>query len=143
HRTCSSDEILIVADSATQAERIRYVLEKDKYRLAVARNAREALARSGLQCPSVVISDMVMPEMEVYEVRRQLKQDERFRNVPVILLTSLSDPVDVVKGLECGADNFIFKPYEERYLVSRVGYILANRHLREIESTRMGVEVYF
>lgn len=137
------DEILIVEDSATQAERLRYILEKNNYRFAVARNGREALARIAAQCPSLVISDIVMPEMDGYELCRRLKQDERSRNLPVILLTSLSDPVDVVKGLECGADNFIFKPYEERYLVSRIGYILANRHLREIEFTRMGVEVFF
>ncbi len=139
----SPDEILIVEDSATQAERLRYILEKHNYRFAVARNGREALARIATQCPSLVVSDIVMPEMDGYELCRQLKQDERFRNLPVILLTSLSDPVDVVKGLECGADNFLFKPYEERYLVSRIGYILANRHLREIEFTRMGVEVFF
>ncbi len=139
----SPDEILIVEDSATQAERLRYILEKNNYRFAVARNGAEALARIAVQCPSLVVSDIVMPEMDGYELCRRLKQEERFRNVPVILLTSLSDPVDVVKGLECGADNFIFKPYEERYLVSRIGYILANRHLREIEFTRMGVEVFF
>jgi signal transduction histidine kinase len=59
------------------------------------------------------------------------------------LLTSLSDPVDVVRGLECGADSFIFKPYDEQYLLARIAYILANRHLRESESTRMGVEIVF
>jgi len=142
-RSTTPDEILIVEDSPTQAERLRYLLEKNNYRLVVARNGREALTQIAVRCPSLVISDIVMPEMDGYELCRRLKQDERSRNLPVILLTSLSDPVDVVKGLECGADNFIFKPYDERYLISRIGYILANRHLREIEFTRMGVEVFF
>jgi PAS domain S-box len=137
------DEILIVEDSPTQAERLRYILEKNRYRFTVARNGREALDRIAVQCPSLVISDIVMPEMDGYELCRHLKQHERFRNLPVILLTSLNDPIDVVRGLECGADNFLFKPYEENYLLSRIGYILANRHLREIEYTRMGLEVFF
>src|SRR5713101_4890816 len=48
-----------------------------------------------------------------------------------------------MRGLECGADNFVFKPYEEQYLLARISYLLANRHLRESESTKMGVEIFF
>lgn len=138
-----SEEILIVEDSLTQAERLKFVLEKGHYQFAVARNGREALAYIAQRPPALIISDIVMPEMDGFQLCRELKQDEKRRTIPVILLTSLSDPVDVVKGLECGADNFIFKPYDERYLLSRVTYILANRHLRETETTRMGVEVFF
>ncbi|MCR6657486.1 MAG: response regulator [Opitutus sp.] len=137
------DQILIVEDSATQAERLKFILENNHYHLTTARNGKEALACIAAQAPSLIISDIVMPEMDGYELCRHLKTDDRWRGIPIILLTSLNDPVDVVKGLECGADNFVFKPYDERYLVSRIGYILANRHLREIETTRMGVEVFF
>lgn len=137
------EEILIVEDSATQTERLKYILEKNRYRFVTARNGREAIDKIAVRAPALVISDVVMPEMDGYELCRHLKQDTALKNVPVILLTSLNDPVDVVKGLECGADNFIFKPYEERYLIARVGYILANRHLRETETARMGVEVFF
>lgn len=136
-------DILIVEDSATQAERLKYILERNGYRYATARNGREALALIATSPPSLVISDIVMPEMNGYELCRNLKQDEQMKTIPVILLTSLSDPVDVVKGLESGADYFIFKPYDERYLLSRVAYIIANQHLRETETTRMGVEVFF
>ncbi len=137
------EEILIVEDSLTQAERLKFVLEKGRYQFALARNGREALEHIAKQRPALIISDIVMPEMDGFQLCRELKQDEKLRSIPVILLTSLSDPVDVVKGLESGADNFIFKPYDERYLLSRVAYILANRHLRETETTRMGVEVFF
>ncbi|HEY4299730.1 MAG TPA: response regulator [Candidatus Didemnitutus sp.] len=137
------EKILIVEDSPTQAERLKYVLEQHRYRFSTARNGREALASIAAHPPSLVISDVVMPEMDGYELCRRLKQDDRTKRVPVILLTSLNDPVDVVRGLECGADNFIFKPYAEAYLLSRIAYILANRHLRETETTQMGVEVFF
>ena len=135
--------ILIVEDSATQAERLKYILERNDYRFATARNGREALGMVNSDLPSLVISDIVMPEMDGYDLCRHLKQDERLKKIPVILLTSLTDPIDVVKGLECGADNFIFKPYDERYLLSHIAYILANQHLREPESARTGVEVFF
>jgi DNA-binding response OmpR family regulator len=138
-----SVEILVVEDSPTQAEQLKYLLEQQGYHLSAARTGREALAYIGQHAPRLVISDVVMPEMDGYELCRQIKHDEKLRDIPVILLTSLNDPVDVVRGLECGADSFIFKPYDEQYLLARIAYILANRHLRESESTRMGVDIVF
>ncbi len=84
-----------------------------------------------------------MPEMDGYQLCGHIKQDDELKNIPVILLTSLTDLVDVVRGLESGADNFVFKPYEEEYLLARIAYLLAKRHLRESESTKMGVEIFF
>jgi len=136
-------QILVVEDSATQTEQLLHVLEQRGYSLSAARNGREALAAIRANPPTLVISDIVMPEMDGYQLCRHIKQDDQFKNIPVILLTSLSDPVDVVRGLECGADNFVFKPYEEEYLQARITYLLANRHLRETESTKMGVEIFF
>src|SRR2546428_231253 len=103
----ASVQILVVEDSATQAERLQYVLEQRGYRLSAARNGREALAAIRANPPTLVISDIIMPEMDGYQLCRRIKQEECFKNTPVILLTSLSDPVDVVRGLECGADNFV------------------------------------
>ncbi|HEX2245409.1 MAG TPA: ATP-binding protein [Gammaproteobacteria bacterium] len=93
--------------------------------------------------PLMVISDIVMPEMDGYELCRSIKADEQLADIPVILLTSLSDPKDVFKGLECGADNFIVKPYDEPFLLSRIRFILANRQLREVERAQMGLEIFF
>lgn len=141
-----SDEpihILIVEDSPTQAEHLKHVLARKHYRFTATRNGREALAAIDGARPALIISDVVMPEMDGYELCRRLKLDEATRAIPVILLTSLSDPLDVVKGLECGADNFVFKPYDENYLLSRISSVLTNQHLRQVEHTHMGVEVFF
>lgn len=135
--------ILIVEDSPTQAEQLKFILERRGYRVSAARNGQDALAAMEEHSPSLVISDIIMPQMDGYQLCGYIKQDARHKNIPVILLTSLSDPVDVVRGLECGADNFIFKPYEEDHLLARIAYMLANRHLRENESTQMGVEITF
>jgi signal transduction histidine kinase len=78
--------------------------------------------------PDLIISDVVMPEMDGYELCRRIKSHDDVCNIRIILLTSLSDPLDVIRGLECGADNFITKPYDEAYLFSRIGYLLENRY---------------
>jgi signal transduction histidine kinase len=136
-------EILIVEDSATQAERLKFILERHRYRFSAARNGLEAITAIRERLPALVISDIVMPEMDGYQLCSHIKQDKQLENIPVILLTSLTDPVDVMKGLECGADNFIFKPYDERHLLTRIAYMLANRHLRENETTQMGLQIFF
>lgn len=137
----SSPEILIVEDSPTQAEELKYVLERHNYDILVAGNGIEALSMIRTHKPTMVISDIVMPEMDGYQLCREIKLDDRLRNIPVILLTSLSNPRDVVKGLECGADNFLTKPYEEKYIISRIQYIIANKNLKDNEQTQLGVEI--
>ncbi len=136
-------DILIAEDSPTQAEQLKYILGKRGYRLTVVRDGREALAHLARQLPALVISDVVMPEMDGYALCRAVKHDPRLHHIPVVLLTSLSDPADVVKGLEAGADSFIFKPYDERYLLARIESLLANRHLHAGDTTQMGVEIFF
>lgn len=135
-------EILLAEDSPTQAEQLRFILEKRGYRVSVAPNGREALARVLQQAPALVLTDVVMPEMDGYALCAAIK-DSRASDVPVMLLTSLNDPADVIKGLEAGADSFIFKPFDERYLLARIDSLLANRQLRAGDSTQMGVEVFF
>lgn len=136
-------QVLIVEDSLTQAEQLRYILEKEEYRVVVARNGVQALECARECAPTLVISDIVMPEMDGYELCRRIKTDSTLREIPVILLTSLSDPMAVFKALECGADHFITKPYSEDYLVNRVWYILTNRELRRDTYLDMGIEVFF
>jgi signal transduction histidine kinase/DNA-binding response OmpR family regulator len=134
-------EILIVEDSPTQAEELQYTLERHDFAVSVAVNGSVALTMIKERKPTLVISDVVMPEMDGYQLCREIKDDDRLKDLPVILLTALSDPRDVIRGLECGADNFITKPYDEQYILSRIQYILANKHLQGVELTQLGVEV--
>jgi signal transduction histidine kinase len=134
-------EILIAEDSPTQAEQLRYLLEERAYTVRVAANGDLALASARQSKPTLIISDIVMPEMDGYTLCKTIKSDERLKDIPVILLTSLSEPEDVIKGLECGADNFIRKPYDEKYLLSRLDSVLLNQELRRDRKMQMGVEV--
>jgi signal transduction histidine kinase/DNA-binding response OmpR family regulator len=136
-------EILIVEDSPTQALQLQYILEQHDYRVSVLTNGRDALASLQQHRPTMVISDIIMPEMDGYTLCRQIKVDANLADIPVILLTSLSDPKDVIRGLECGADNFIVKSYDEDFLLSRIQYILANQRVRRVERAQMGLEIFF
>ena len=136
-------EILIAEDSPTQAEQLKYYLTARAYIVAVARNGREALASALKNKPALIITDVVMPEMDGYTLCKEIKSQPALREIPVILLTSLSRPQDVLRGLECGADNFIRKPYDDKYLLSRIDYILTNLELRKAERMQVGVQLYF
>ena len=135
--------ILIAEDSPTQAERLRHILEQQNYCVHLAPNGRQALEMACALQPAMVISDVVMPEMDGYQLSHSIKHSPELQHIPVILVTSLSDPTDVIRGLESGADNFILKPYDEHYLLSRVRYVLANAQMNPINETRMGLDIQF
>jgi two-component system, sensor histidine kinase and response regulator len=135
--------VLIAEDSPTQAQRLLHILQQQGYEVTHAANGRLALEAARSHRPTLVISDVVMPEMDGYELCRQIKADPSLADLPVILVTTLSDPGDVIRGLECRADNFILKPYDESDLVDRVQFILLNRGMRRAEQGTMGVEIFF
>jgi PAS domain S-box-containing protein len=144
HAFVPSARILVVEDSPTQAQRLQYLLEQSGHEVEIAANGKIALEMAQARRPALVLSDIVMPEMDGYELTRQLKAHHELRDIPVILVTTMSEPEDVILGLECGADNFVIKPYDERYMVSRVHYMLMNReYLRLTQDGNAGVEIHF
>jgi signal transduction histidine kinase len=136
-------DILIVEDSPTQAAQLQYILERHGFSVSVAANGREALAVLAGGKPALVISDIIMPEIDGFELCRRIKESEETRDIPVILLTSLSDPHDVIKGLACGADNFITKPYNEDYLLARIRRMRENRKGHRHEDNPKEMEISF
>lgn len=136
-------EILVVEDSPTQALKLKYILEKQEYTVRLATNGVEGLEAIAERRPTLVISDVLMPEMDGYEFCTRIKGDEELSSIPVILLTTLSDPQDIIRGLESGADNFLNKPYSEEALLARIKYILINMDVRSRMRTGMGIEIYF
>jgi signal transduction histidine kinase/HPt (histidine-containing phosphotransfer) domain-containing protein len=135
--------ILIAEDSPTQAELLKHTLERQGYRATIAVNGRLAIDAARADKPTMLISDVLMPEMNGYDLCRQFKADPDLKNVPVILLTTLADPQDVIRGLECRADNFIVKPYDEHNLLARIQFMLINSEIRDTNHTAIGVEVFF
>jgi signal transduction histidine kinase len=137
-------EILLVEDSPTQAARLQHLMERHGYATRVAANGRLALKALGARLPDLVLSDVVMPEMDGYALCRSIKSDPTLRGTPVILVTSLTDPNDIVRGLECGADSFVRKPYADEYLLRRIEHVLVNHRLRRAEGDPVehGIKVY-
>ena len=136
-------DILIAEDSPTQAEQLRSLLARQGYRVTVAVNGREALRGALAHPPTLIITDIVMPEMDGYELCSAIKADPKLNEIPVIMVTSLTGIQDIAKSLECGADNFIRKPYESKKLLTRIEYILLNRELRKSSKLQIGMELYF
>lgn len=135
-------EILIAEDSPTQAEKLQYLLEKHGYAVLTVLDGKQALTAAQRRKPALIVSDVVMPEMDGFTLCGEIKRIDALKDVPVILLTSLSDARDIMRGLECGADNFIRKPYDEQYLLARINYLLMNNELRKSQRMQLGMEIY-
>jgi diguanylate cyclase (GGDEF)-like protein len=133
---------LVVEDSPTQAEQLCYLLQQHGYRTRTALNGRLGLEEIRRHRPTMVISDVVMPEMDGYALCRAVKADAELKDIPVVIVTSLSGIQDIARSLECGADNFIRKPYDPHTLLARVEYILLNLELRKGKRINIGLEVY-
>jgi diguanylate cyclase (GGDEF)-like protein len=134
--------ILIAEDSATQAEQLRQLLAEQGFAVTVAGNGREALGKAQAEPPTLIITDVVMPEMDGYEFCAAVKADAALKEIPVVMVTTLAGIQDIARSLECGADNFIRKPYDPEILLRRVEYILLNLELRKTSKIKMGMEIY-
>ncbi|MGH8863598.1 MAG: response regulator [Burkholderiales bacterium] len=137
-------EILIAEDSPTQAELLTNLLQEQGYTVTATVNGRQALEAARKRKPTLIVSDIVMPEMDGYELCKAVKADSKLQDIPVVIVTFLSGIHDIVMALDCGADNFIRKPYAPAALVSRIEYILSNRELRSSGRSEMklGLEIY-
>jgi signal transduction histidine kinase len=135
--------ILVVEDSPTQAQQLQFILEAEQFSVDLAPNAEIALQRVADQAFDMIISDIMMPGLSGYELCDRIKKDAKSLNIPVILLSTLTDPMDIIRGLECGADNFITKPYEPEQLIDRIQTVFRNRRARTQGKLAFGVEVVF
>jgi len=135
----TAKSILVVDDSPTQAERLRLLLTREGYRVETAPNGKEGLRTAVARPPDLIVSDVTMPEMDGFEFCRAMKSRPTSSGVPLILLTARSSPADIITGLECGADNFIPKPYEDTYLLDRIRRVF--EQLEHRKRDRLDMEV--
>jgi diguanylate cyclase (GGDEF)-like protein len=133
-------EILIVDDSRVQAKVLKDLLQSNGYTIRVATNGQEALQMVREQKPTLIISDIVMPLLNGYDMCRTLKQDEALKTIPVVLLTSLSDIDDILLGLNAQADYYLTKPYSPSYLLTTIEEVLRN-FLHPLSDNEAGMEV--
>jgi two-component system cell cycle response regulator len=136
-------KILIAEDSATQAAEIQFLLENDGFEVVAAKNGEEALSLVEATKPGLIVSDVVMPVMDGYEFCRRVKTNPDTRQIPVVLLTTMADPEDIFRGLDCGADHYVLKPYNEQHLLSRIHSIAAELGLDKRKGAQMGIEINY
>lgn len=127
----SSARILVVDDHAQNLELLQAYLEEVGCTVETARDGVEAMAGIDAAPPDLIILDVMMPRMSGFQVCRQVKGNPRTRDIPVVMVTALSDVGDVERAVECGADDFLTKPVYKLELVTRAKSLLRYRLLKK------------
>jgi signal transduction histidine kinase len=113
-------QVLIVEDEQDVVELLRYNLEKENYRVIVAHSGEEAIEIVQCQMPDVVLLDIMLPELNGWEVCRILREGAKGKSVPIIMLTALSSEEARIQGLTLGADDYVSKPFSIRELMLKI-----------------------
>lgn len=121
----SEFKLLIVDDVQSNVLLLKALLGKEGYRIEVAMNGQEALVMTEKGMPDLILLDVMMPGMDGFEVAEKLKEQEIFRDIPIIFLTALDDTQSIVKGFKLGASDFISKPFRKEELMIRISHQLS------------------
>jgi DNA-binding response OmpR family regulator len=132
--------ILIVDDDENGRDLLESLLRREKCRSMVARDGREALELTIAHFPDLILLDVMMPELDGYEVCRQIRANPQLAEIPILLLTALHDRDSRLDGLESGADDFITKPFDRLELRSRIRSILRLNRYRRLMGERQKFE---
>ena len=127
----SAPHVLVVEDSPTQARLLRLILEAEGFTVDSCGDGETALLRLAATSCDLVVSDVLMQGLTGFELCRRIKADPARCDIPVVLVTTLREPQEIVQALEVGADSFIRKPYEPDALVARLRSLLAERPQRD------------
>jgi signal transduction histidine kinase/DNA-binding response OmpR family regulator/sugar lactone lactonase YvrE len=135
--------ILLAEDSADLRNYVRGELQ-DEFRVILAGNGQSGLEMARSEIPDLILSDVMMPEMDGYELCRQVRADDLTSHIPVILLTARADPESRKQGLQVGADDYLAKPFDVEELRIRVRNLLEQRRMlaarhAQLEGARPGV----
>ena len=136
----AKENILIVDDEEDVLELIRYNLDKNGYKVETAVTGEEALTKARAKLPDLVILDLMLPGIDGLGVCKKLKSDTKTQNIPIIMLTAKGEEIDIVTGLELGADDYVTKPFSPKVLVARVRKILHRAIARDLE--KAPVKIY-
>jgi len=134
-------KILVVDDETYIVELVKFNLEKEGFRVVVAYDGQSALDVVKSESPDLIILDIMLPNMDGFEVCQTLKNDIKYNFIPIIMLTARGEEIDTVLGLELGADDYVKKPFSPRELVARVKARLRAIRILEAEKA-VGTRVY-
>jgi DNA-binding response OmpR family regulator len=127
------ERILIVEDDKHISKLVKFNLEKANCECTIAATGEKALEILDSESADLMILDIMLPGMDGFEICRSVKEKEKFKNIPIIILTAKGEEVDRIVGLELGADDYIVKPFSPRELVLRVKAILKRGKIEEVK----------
>ena len=116
----NSKKILIVDDEVDLVETVRFPLEMEGYHVLVSYNGEDALNQARKENPDLILLDLMLPKLDGYKVCRLLKFDDRYKHIPILMLTAKTQEKDKALGMETGANEYITKPFEMDDLLKKV-----------------------
>ncbi|MBC8062594.1 MAG: response regulator transcription factor [Clostridiaceae bacterium] len=131
----SRDKILVVDDEEHIQELLRFNLENNGYKVICADNGIDAIKVAREEIPQLVLLDVMLPQMDGYEVCKEIRKDTIISNMPIIILTAKGEEFDKILGLELGADDYLTKPFSIRELLARVKAILRRTKIQQVDKT--------
>jgi class 3 adenylate cyclase len=135
--------ILVVDDNLTSVKILKSRLGAEGYEVVTAADGEEALAAARAETPDLILLDVIMPKIDGREVCRRLKNDPSFPFTPIIMVTAMADPKDIVAGLEAGGDEYLTTPVDHAALVARVRSMLRIKSLHDTvqeQATRLSMQ---
>lgn len=119
--------ILIVDDERDAVELLELILKRENHEIEKAYTAHDAIKvlESGIPLPDLILLDIKMPGTDGFTFCHQIKKSRKFQHIPVIILSALTFPDDIKRGYECGATDYIMKPWNNEDLIERINYRLS------------------
>ncbi len=113
-------KVLIIDDEVDLVETIRFPLELEGFRVLAAYNGEEGLSQARNERPDLILLDLMLPKLDGYKVCRLLKFDERYKHIPIFMLTAKTQEKDKILGKETGADEYFTKPFDIDELIAKI-----------------------
>ena len=131
--------ILIVDDEKQLVSLVKLHMTMASYEVLTAKDGEEALEIVEKERPDLIILDLMLPKIDGWEVCKRIREKKKIGNIPVIMLTARTETADKLKGFECGADDYVTKPFSPRELVARVKRVLARAESGPKKPTRYSI----
>ncbi len=129
-------KILVADDNVQNCELLQAYLDDLGCDVVVAYDGQETLEKVAAENPDLILLDIMMPKVSGFEICRKLKSDEKTQDIPIVMVTALTETGDIERAVEAGTDDFLSKPISKLELLTRVRSLLRVRHLKsELERT--------
>ncbi|MBT3182238.1 MAG: response regulator [Deltaproteobacteria bacterium] len=128
-------KILVVDDEKSMTNLLKKRIESASYDVSIASDGQEGLNKARLEMPDLIVADVMMPRLDGYHMCRLLKFDEKYKNIPIIMLTSRDNDQDRMTANAVGADAYVTKPFKGEELMSNIKKLLGDESVLSVPAT--------